>query len=386
MSDLCVLVMHALHTTRESSELGARAGQFINRFDNLDAHAHPHDQRTSPNRRAHTCAMYTRLLEPTHNFQFTFAILQCVQALSQSQCMQQCSMHKFSYTRQGPIGNDFDEDFAAWMKSAGLEKEFGDNAKATHIIDTEEQALIQLCGDPGLEVHDFAPPPPPHHPTIPPSVHHQSTIIRPPPWTLPGHIQVIPDGRAFDIVDIGSSVPRVIGRLGAQMQDGGVRCTCKLPGHSTNSQNQCYIWLKAPGHYAAAIACIGEWLSQGIGSNQTVHRTDADVQRAAFREFAWSLTNVRALCTVRACKRALTCNKANAEHHFVQPRSDIAVRARHVVRSIMYVHLRTHSESFSNPSHAVMLTSSNNAFICNLQCVQRASPHALSNAKVRSRR
>ena len=195
------------------------------------------------------------------------------------------------------------------MKSAGLDAvtEFCDNAKATHVMEVEDQALIQLCGDPGLQDHAPADATPPADVTP----HAIPAVAGPPPWTLPDHLQVIPSGRAFDIVDNGSSAPRVIGRVTAQMQDGGVRCTCKLPDHSDNSRNPCYIWLRAPGHYAAAIACIGEWLSEGVRNNadHTAHRTAADVQRSHFNEFAWSLANVSALCIVRACKRALACSK-----------------------------------------------------------------------------
>ena len=177
------------------------------------------------------------------------------------------------------MGNDFKADFDNWMDSVGLLGEHNGDAWVADTIALEQEQQLNTGTHATNDEDATTPPtPPPPIPTPPP----------PTPWKMPNNIEMVPSGRGYDIMDLGGSSKRCVGRVGAPMAvSGAIRAVCKLPGHSCNSKNQCCIWLTAPGHVNAALSCIGERVNDAMveGSDQTKHSSAAAVQAARFRDF-----------------------------------------------------------------------------------------------------
>ena len=159
-------------------------------------------------------------------------------------------------------------------------------ADAILMSDQEQQNSMDITAEPSSSPPAPPPPPPPPPPLVPvaPAV----------PWTIPPNIQFINVGNGFNVMDMGGSVGRLIGKVGAPMAgSGAIRTVCKLPGHSANSKNQCNIWLTAPGCHGAALACIGNWFQDAMveGADQTKHMTNAAVINAHFKQFVQTLAS-----------------------------------------------------------------------------------------------
>jgi hypothetical protein len=186
---------------------------------------------------------------------------------------------------QGPVGADHDKDFRDWMESVGLGDAHRDdqilndymNFELKHdnanMEDDDEEARCIPCA-PATHAQHAAPAP--------------STMLTA-PWTTPTNIRVEPDNTGLNIIDMGPSTPKYIGKIHAQMTDGGVRAVCKMRDHGDQPDSPCYIWLTAPGHYQDAVACISEWFQGGLSGNLSKddHRKDAATQRVRFTSYVW---------------------------------------------------------------------------------------------------
>ena len=139
---------------------------------------------------------------------------------------------------EGPVGVDHASDFNQWMKEAGLLQEYCGNIGTGEDLDFQNEEDMEDHATACLEELGKPPPKPDNSGRS---------------WKLPDNIKLETLGKGIDVMDIGSSKPRCIGRIDSQMPDGSLKATCRLPDHSCHTSDPCRMWLKAPGHYAMAI-------------------------------------------------------------------------------------------------------------------------------------